>query len=326
MKILAVVVILLHVKSTVGAECRSTWIDKHEGRGVASNCSIHCLDWAKLDLDGVRFLSLANCGISNIVNILMPLELTEVNLMNNRLQELPSGLLQHVTGLTRLNLNGNPITAIPLSLIRSIDVTFDCSCGVLRDLIDNCRDAVNCTENSFDSLGCDVPNEGRVLNVSDFYRSECQGQSLVIVYVLVPLAIVAILGVSLLVLMKLCSKRSQSASPNKRQSISSADQGQQRYVSAANLKDAAAVLASPGRSGQGIQQQQPAHKDYENMLMGESGGAQGICNRKQQSPDDTYYLESDPASNIYLNEQPIYCNYTGSEANPEDDVYIIPDK
>ncbi|XP_067824717.1 uncharacterized protein [Heptranchias perlo] len=323
MKIFSVVVILLQIELALGLQCGNIPI------ASAAKCPLSCLDWAKLNLviSDERSLSLANCGISLIVNISHNSKLRELNLMNNKLQHLPHNLLQHLTSLNTLNLNGNPLTAIPISVIKAINVTFDCSCDVWRNLIHKCKETENCTQSFLDTLRCSVWNDSSVLDASSFYNDECKSQSLIAVYVLVPLFIVVIAGASVLVLMKRCSKPSSPnpISPNKQQSISSMDHMQQRYASATNWKDAARQPAGL-ESSREAKQQQLVHKDYENMFMGESDGAQGRCDRKQQIADDTYYLESDPAGDIYLNEQPIYCNYTGGAATPEDDVYILPDK
>ncbi|XP_078412280.1 uncharacterized protein LOC144689038 [Cetorhinus maximus] len=323
MKILGVIIILLPIEWTVGSQCESTAISRQDNKGTARNCSLECLDWNKLKLEGVRFLSLANCRISLIENISQNSNLEELDLMNNELRHLSLNLLQNFTNLKVLNVKGNPITSISLSIIQAVHVIFDCSCDVLRDLMHNCNKAVNCTQSFLDNLNC--TNNSSVLNVSSFYPAECERLSLIPVYVLVPLLIAVIVGISVFVLMKQRSKlNSSDVSPNKHHSVSTSDHGQQRYTSTTNWKDAAAVTAGTERSRE-VKQQPEAHKDYENVLMGESDGAQRRCDRNQKTSDDTYYLESTPACDIYINEQPVYCNYTGSNADPEDDVYIMPD-
>ncbi|XP_078054605.1 uncharacterized protein LOC144479586 [Mustelus asterias] len=313
-----VIVILLHIEWTVGSQCGSPALESKTTAAI--NCSITCLDWSQLKLKGVTDLSLANCSIFRIVNISHTPGLEQLNLMNNNLQQLPDNLLESLSNLNTLTLNRNPLTSISLSIVLSIQVSFDCSCKLLEDLMHNCNAAENCTQSSLQKIHCSWSNISNVLNVSSFYHSECQGPNLLPVYVLITLLIVIIVGVVGCVLMRQrCQRTASILSPNKRHSVSSSDPGQQRYVSTTTWKDA----AESSREGN---QQQLAHKDYENMLMGEADGAPGDDGRNPRTVDDTYYLESDPACDIYLNEQPIYCNYTESGANPDDDVYIIPDK
>ncbi|XP_072338084.1 leucine-rich repeat-containing protein 25-like [Scyliorhinus torazame] len=317
MKILGVVIILLHAESTVGSQCEGPPINLEW-----DNCSISCLDWGALQLKDQTVLSLPNCKISRIVNLAPNSVLQELILANNNLQQLPEDLLRNLTSLNVLNVTGNPLTSIPLSVVLRIQVSFDCSCGLLRGLQQSCSEAANCSQ---DNLSCSSPGGSQLFNASSFYDAECPGSDhLLPVYILLPLLAAAIAGAAVFLLIRRRSQRSAGAlSPNK--SLSTSDAGQQRYVSATNWKGSAAAVSGtspcPGASGQ-----QPVHQDYENMLVGESQGAPGRHDRNQKTTDDTYYLESDPASDIYLNEQPIYCNYAGSKPNLEDDVYIIPDK
>ncbi|XP_038633851.1 leucine-rich repeat-containing protein 25-like [Scyliorhinus canicula] len=321
MKILGVVIILLHAESTVGSQCEGPPINPEWG-----NCSISCLDWGALQLKDQIVLSLPNCKISRIVNLVPNSALETLILSNNNLQQLPEDLLQNLTGLKVLNVTGNPLTSIPLSVVLQIQVSFDCFCGLLRGLQQSCSETANC---SLDNLSCSSTSGPQLFNASSFYDAECpETDHLLALYILLPLLAAAIAGAAVFLLVRRCSQRSAGTlSTNK--SLSASDAGQQRYVSATNWKGSAAEAESgtsqcPRASGQ--QQQQPVHQDYENMLVGESHGKPGRHDRNQKTTDDTYYLESDPASDIYLNEQPIYCNYEGSMPNPEDDVYIIPDK
>ncbi|XP_048469990.1 uncharacterized protein LOC109923212 isoform X2 [Rhincodon typus] len=276
MKILTMVLSLLHIQWTMGSHCTETPIVREGVKATAPNCSLSCLDWRKLNINGVTKLSLESCRISQVINISQNSELIELNLMNNEFEQLPKNLLLNFENLKVLNVNGNPLKSIPLSIIQGVQVIFQCSCSVLKDLTENCNKAENCTQNFMENLNCNGANNFSVFNVSSFYSAECSRTNRISVYVLVPLLILGI-GITICVVIKYSSKcnTNSSHSPNKRHSVSSLDHGQQR---------------------------------------------------NPKSADDTYYLESDPACDIYLNEQPVYCNYTESVANPEDDVYIIPDK
>ncbi|XP_072449699.1 uncharacterized protein [Chiloscyllium punctatum] len=327
MKILTVVLSLLHIQWTMGSHCTETPIVREGNKATASNCSLSCLDWNKLKIKGVRKLSLESCGMTRIINISRNSELIELNFMNNEFQQLPKNLLLNFENLKVLNVNGNPLKSIPFSIIQEVQVIFQCSCAVLKDLTENCNKAENCTQSFLENLNCNGANNFSTFNVSSFYSAECDRINRISIYVLVPLLTFLVVGIAAFALSKYFSKRksSNAHSPNKRHSVSSSDHGQQRYVSTTNWKDPAAATEKPEGSS-GIRKQQMVHKDYENMVMGECDSAWGRCDRNLKSLDDTYYLESDPACDIYLNEQPVYCNYTGSVANPEDDVYIIPDK
>ncbi|XP_069779309.1 leucine-rich repeat-containing protein 25-like [Narcine bancroftii] len=303
MKNLAVVVFLLHIESNLGTICGSI---KTLDKGVAINCSLDCLDWAKLNVEGLMSLSLANCGISRMINITNNEELRKLNLMNNKLQDLPQNFLKSFSKLNILNLIGNPLTTIPLSLIKKINVNFSCSCHLLDDVIHKCR-AVNCTLSILNNLTCIGPNGISLLALEHFYNAECKG--LMHVYILVPILIIVVIAivVSLLVIYRSKFYICTSSHPKKQNSVCSADHGHQRYASRTDWKGE--VEASQG-----------PRNDYENVFMGEPENP-----RKQQIPDDTYYLQSNPTCDMYQNEHPVYCNYTGPAAKAEDDVYIIPD-
>ncbi|XP_032902886.1 uncharacterized protein LOC116989526 [Amblyraja radiata] len=307
MKTLAIIVFLLHVEWSLGTKCNGTVISS---KGIAYNCSLHCLDWAKLELEGMTSLSLEGCGISRMINISINKELKELNLKNNKLTGLPPTFLKNFPKLKKLNLIGNPLATIPLNLIETIHVDFTCSCQILKDVNRNCRAAINCTEDFLNNITCTGSNDTQLPAMANFYKAECPDLSLV--YILVPvLCVFAIaLVVAVLVLVKYRSKLGShfSPTPSKRQSVNSADQGHQRYASTGDWKDQAAM--SPG-----------AHANYENVFMGEPQNA-----RKQQATDDTYYLENDATCEVYQNEQPVYCNYSGPAPTAEDDIYIIADQ
>ncbi|XP_051894187.1 uncharacterized protein LOC127582682 isoform X2 [Pristis pectinata] len=309
MKTITVVVVLFHIESSLGTKCEGI---PTLNRGEAINCSRHCLDWSELQLTALTSLSLKNCGISRIINITANTELRKLNLMNNKLQDLPQNFLKSFSKLTELNLVGNPLKSIPLSLIKEINVNFSCSCHVLEGIFHSCGESLNCTQSSLNNVSCIGRNGIEPLTLDNFYKAECTG--LMLVYILVPILIIVVIAIVVLVLVKYRSKITThfSPPPSKRQSVCSTDRGQERYASAANWKDAAAGSHGAAR--------ETPHRDYENVFMEDSDKA-----RKQQTPDDTYYLESDAACEIYQNEQPVYCNYTGPAAKAEDDIYIVPD-
>ncbi|XP_078280108.1 uncharacterized protein LOC144607261 [Rhinoraja longicauda] len=307
MKTLAVIVFVLHMGSCLETKCEAAKLDK----GTAINCSLHCLDWSQMRLGKLTSLSLEGCGISRMINFSTNTMLKELNLKHNNLMDLPQALLESFPKLKELNLIRNPLATIPLNLIKKVNVTFTCSCDFLEDVIRKCKEAVNCTQGFLDSLTCTTPsNDTQLLAIHNYYNAECS--DLLAVYILVPVLCVVVIAVvvAVLVLVKYRSKLGAhfAPTPSKRQSVNSTDQGQQRYSSAADWKDPAAMS-------------QGAHNNYENVFMGASPNT-----RKQQATDETYYLESDAACEVYQNEQPVYCNYSGAVAKEEDDVYIIADQ
>ncbi|XP_055514456.1 uncharacterized protein LOC129711093 [Leucoraja erinacea] len=315
MKTLAIIVFLLHVEWSLGTKCDGTLISRE---GIANNCALHCLDWAKLrwegqtslSLEGQTSLSLEGCGISRMININISNELKELNLKHNKLTDLPPKFLKNFPKLKKLNLIGNPLATIPLNLIKTINVDFTCSCQILKDVNRNFVEAGNFSQDFLNNITCTGSNYTKLPAMANFYNVECP--NLLLVYILVPvLCVVAIaVVVAVLVLVKYRSKLGSyfSPTPSKRQSVNSADQGHQRYASTGDWKDQAAVSPGP-------------HANYENVFMGEPHNA-----RKQPATDDTYYLENDATCEIYQNEQPVYCNYSGPAPTAEDDIYIIADQ
>ncbi|XP_059847284.1 uncharacterized protein LOC132406091 [Hypanus sabinus] len=304
MKTFTVAVFLLHIKLSLGTECRG--ISTSPNLTVTSSGQ---LVWSRIRISQSS-LSLENCGISRIVNITTSERLQELNLGKNKLEEIPQEFLKNFPNLRHLILIDNPLENIPLSFIRKMNISFSCSCRVLKDMFNSCNESKNCTS-SLLNLTCTGPETVKLFTLDNYYKNECS--DLILVYILVPILLIAVIAIVVLVLVKYRSRISTHfrSPPSKRKSVCSADYGQQRYASTANWKDAAGG-SSGAASG--------TPQDYENVFMGDSDRA-----RSHQNPDNTYYLESDAACEIYQNEQPVYCNYTGPADKVEDDIYIVPD-
>ncbi|XP_042198670.1 uncharacterized protein LOC103182061 [Callorhinchus milii] len=281
-------------------------------------CPLECLNFYETFMKKRTYLSASNCNISKVVALSTFSSLLRLDLSNNKIKELPQDFLTHFPALQDLNLVGNPLESLPTMRCNMTEIKYNCSCALVKDMLKHCLKTIG-HELSF------CYNGSNQTLIKDYSKASC-GTSLLPVFIGVPLALIALLlgvGTYFLVRFYRSKQGSVQTSPpgNKRQSVSSADPGQQRYVSTENWKD--------GASGSGSGEAFPAASpgDYENVLIGEMGPVSGKEFRRQVTPDDTYYLESDvPGSDIYLNEQPIYLNYSGPSETPEDDVYIIPDK
>ncbi|XP_072924538.1 uncharacterized protein [Hemitrygon akajei] len=306
MKTFTVAVFLLQIKLSLGTECRGSSILPNL---TATSCSCPYLDWSRVRISQSS-LTLENCGISRIVNITISERLQELNLRKNKLQEIPQGFLKNFPNLRHLILIDNPLENIPLSFIRKMNISFSCSCHVLEGMFHSCNESETCTS-SLLNLTCTGPGMVKLFTLDNYYKNECS--DLLLVYILVPILLIVVIAIVVLVLVKYRSRISTHfrSPPSKRKSVCSADYGQQRYTSTANWKDTAG--GSHGAAS-------GAPQDYENVFMGDSDRA-----RSHQNPDNTYYLESDAACEIYQNEQPVYCNYTGPADKVEDDIYIVPD-
>ncbi|XP_062888792.1 uncharacterized protein LOC134337581 [Mobula hypostoma] len=308
MKTFTVAVFLLHIEWSLGSECGEV---KILNNGKAVNCSCPYLDWSKLKINSQSSLSLEDCGISHIINITDTQGLEKLNLGKNKLREIPQEFLNRLPKLRDLILIDNPLENIPLSFIRKMNVSFSCSCHVLEGIYGSCNGSKNCTS-SLNNFTCVRPDKFESDYLGKYYENECAVS--ILVCTLVPILIVVVIATVVVVLVKYRSRIGShfSPPPSKRQSVCSADQGQQRYASTADWKDTAA-------DSRGAASGAP-HKDYENVFMGDSNKA-----RRNQNPDNTYYLESDAGCEIYQNEQPVYCNYTGPADKVEEDIYIVPD-
>ncbi|XP_074795567.1 leucine-rich repeat-containing protein 25 isoform X1 [Natator depressus] len=266
-------------------------------------------------------LNLSNCGIREINgSARLGGSVKMLDLSFNRLQTLPPDFLSQAHTLKELYLQHNQLRGLPTEFFKNasslLHLVLDCECDVVASVLSHCMGS-SPTNSTEPACHCHSAQEGPV-NVTAFYRQECQPRCALLCValtssVLAGLLLAGGLAVALLLLRR---KRQASAIHSKRESTASVARGQPRYISR---------NAEPG-PGQA--------SNYENIFIGQPGGQYECLERKgpqyraQQLVDEECYMETDTGHG----DQPIYANtqqlYSSSVPAPSDgeDVYIMPDK
>lgn len=189
-----------------------------------------------------------------------------LNLSFNCLQTLPPDFLSQAHTLKELYLQHNQLRGLPTEFFKNasslLHLVLDCECDVVASVLSHCMGS-SPTNSTGPACHCHSAQEGPV-NVTAFYRQECQPLCALLCValtssVLAGLLLAGGLAVALLLLRR---KRQASAIHSKRESTASVARGQPRYISR---------NAEPG-PGQA--------SNYENVFIGQPGGQYECLERK----------------------------------------------
>lgn len=223
-----------------------------------SNRSRHCaeLDWGIFR--GQTRLRLRHDGIETLApsSRVEPV-LEELDLSYNRLRELPAGFFANATALRRLQLEGNPLTAVPRSAFQPSlrHLVVPCRCDVVGSVLAPCTCA---------QPGCAVPwcqcfaSHHGPFNVTDFHSQQCRGSAGLVAGLTAAAGVVVVL---LLVAAVVYHRRRKAGSVGWGERKPATAQGQPHYISRASEIGAAGAGGGAAGAGGG------AAPDYENVFV-----------------------------------------------------------
>ncbi|XP_029470239.1 leucine-rich repeat-containing protein 25 [Rhinatrema bivittatum] len=368
MRLLLCIVLILHNGSCSSGKCFNESISNCNSILNLSNKTQNCptLSWSEFDrCSNVTVLLLSNNSIAEIVNdswtpfphlirldlssnrlqhlpagfLSQAFQLQELSLKHNNLQDLPNEFLKDSGKLKVLSLEGNPLPSISSSLFQAnlTSLTVDCRCDITGSLVQvtsqQCATLNNTYSNCTNPVFRCVSSQSEWSNAQDFHNQQCQGSSLLALYICLPIVAGGILvGIAICCILK--RKRAGTVFQSKEASSSmpSPSHSQPRYM----------ARNTGGLSQAGPCQLQPQSKDYENVfvahLQTEPAGKYECLDRQRQLPDpksrkqmgeEDYYMECDANGGdqaIYCNTESAFYNNAKSFNVEDDDVYIMPDK